>query len=250
MKPFGIDDLRRVVERVLAERRTQTHGREALSVVQEENESLRRERRETAERHQGVQRDLKLSRRDLERRVRDLELVAELTHLLTGQDVERIVAMTAQITARRFHAHVTRIEADVGTGMVEAEHREGADPVALPLPLGALLAERARGEIGGRGPRRGARPGTPARGHGGRRCARRASPAGSVIVLLRPLLPSKDEQDLALLGMIARAHAGPRGRAQPPPGGGQRRRGRPGMLEAIEGRGAVRRGPREPRVRT
>ncbi|MFO0934390.1 MAG: response regulator [Planctomycetota bacterium] len=241
MKPFGIDDLRRVVERVLAERRSESHGREALSVAREENESLRREHRETAATLQVVQRDLKLSRRDLERRVRDLELVAELTHLLTGQDVERIVAMTAQITARRFHAHVTRIEADVGNGMVEAEHREGVEPVALPLPLGALLAERARTDRSGVTRDEVLGQGRPLEGMA---AVLRAAgePAGSV-VLLRPLLPSRDEQDLALLGMIASALT--------PALEAERNRRRAeanavevalGMLEAIESRGAVRRG--------
>lgn len=243
MKPFGIDDLRRVVERVLAERRSESHGREALSVAREERTSRCGAERETAATLQVVQRDLKLSRRDLERRVRDLELVAELTHLLTGQDVERIVAMTAQITARRFHAHVTRIEADVGNGMVEAEHREGVEPVALPLPLGALLAERARTDRSGVTRDEVLGQGRPLEGMAAGAARAAGEPAGSV-VLLRPLLPSRDEQDLALLGMIASALTpAPRGRAQPPAGRGQRRRGGARDARGHEKlRGAVRRG--------
>lgn len=246
MKPFGLDDLRRVVDRVVATRRTRTHGREALSLAQEENESLRRVSREASQALDVVRRDLKLSRRDLERRVRDLELVAEFTHLLTGQDVHRIVATTAQLTARRFHAHVTRIEADVGAGVVEAEHREGAEPVALPLPIGASLAARAAADRAGVARDEVLGQGRPLEGMAA--VLRAGGRSAGSIVLLRPLLPARDE-DLQLLGMIASALT--------PALEAERNRRRAeasaievalGILDAVEARGPSRRGHSE-RVR-
>src|SRR5262245_16124992 len=119
MKPFGLDDLRRVVDRVLAERRAADEGTVALTVAREENESLRRERRAAEEALLSARHDLTLSRRDLERRLRDLEFVSDLADLLAGEDLESIVRTTAAMTARRFHAHVARIEADVGGAIVE-----------------------------------------------------------------------------------------------------------------------------------
>ena len=203
MKPFGLDDLRRVVDRVLTERRIEGKDQAALSQAQEENLALRRERREAEDALLTVRHDLKLSRRDLERRVRDLEFVAELADLLAGEDIERILPTAARITARRFHAHVTRIEADIGAGILEAEHREGDEPVALPLPLGALLVDRARrdptgvcrDEVLGQGRALEGMAATLSLGD---------AHTGSV-VLLRPLAPSRDDGDSALLGMIARS---------------------------------------------
>jgi response regulator RpfG family c-di-GMP phosphodiesterase len=243
MKPFGLDDLRRVVERVLADRRTYALDQEALHLVREENETLRRERRDTAEALVAVRRDLKVSRRDLERRVRDLEFVAELADLLAGEDLEAIVGTTARITGRRFQAYVTRIEADVGAGVIEAEHREGVEPVALPLPLGALLVERARHEPAGVVRDEVLGQGRPLEAlAAGLSVAGR--PAGG-IVLLRPLI-SKDDGDTALLAMLARALK-PALEAE-----AHRRRAEAnaldvarGLLEALEGRLVGRRGHAE-----
>ena len=244
MKPFGLDDLRRVVERVLTERRSENRGEEALSTAREENESLRRERRATEEALVSVQRDLKLSRRDLERRVIDLEFVAEMTDLLAGEDLDRILATTARMTGRRFHAHVVRIEVDAGYGLLEAEHREGADPIALPAPLGAVLLDRARSdptnvvrdEVLGQGRPLEGMAATLAVG---------SEPAGG-IVLLRPILPGRDAGDLALLGMIARAMrpalANERLRRASQTDSVELARR---MLEAMEGRGVRRRGHAE-----
>ena len=109
MKPFGLEDLRRVVERVLTERRSDSRDTVALHQVRTENETLRRARRDTEDALLSAQHDLKLSRRDLERRVRDLEFVTELTDLLACEDVSHVLQTAARITARRFHAHVTRI---------------------------------------------------------------------------------------------------------------------------------------------
>lgn len=244
MKPFGLDDLRRVVERVLTERRSETRGVEALSTAREENESLRRERRATEEALVSVRRDLKLSRRDLERRVLDLEFVAQMTDLLAGEDVDRLLAATARMTGQRFHAHVVRIEVDAGHGILEAEHREGADPIALPAPLGAVLLDRARSDPSGVVRDEVLGQGRPLEGMAATIEFERRAAGG--IVLLRPVLPSKDPGDLALLGMIARA-------MKPALEREHLRRGAEHdavelarkMLEAMEGRGVLRRGHAE-----
>jgi response regulator RpfG family c-di-GMP phosphodiesterase len=241
MKPFGLDDLRRVVERVLTDRRLEGRDVRALTTAQEENDVLRQARRCAEEALYVARRDLRLSRRDLERRVRDLEFVGELTHLLAGEDVERMIATTASIAARRFHAHVTRIEIDAGFGLVEAEHREGDEPVALPLPLGALLLDRARSEPGGAVADEVLGQGRPLEGMAAALQAF-GRPAGG-IVLLRPVLPHRSDGDLALLAMIARA-------MKPAVEAECHRRRAEGvtvdlaqrMLEALEGRGILRRG--------
>jgi len=241
MKPFGLDDLRRVVERVLSERRTESRDDAALSTVRDENEQLRLERRHAQETLVTVQRDLKLSRRDLERRVRDLEFVTQMTDLLAGEDVDRLLATTARMTGRRFHAHVVRIEVDAGHGVLEAEHREGVDPIALPPPLGAVLLERARAEPSGVVRDDVLGQGRPLEGMAAVLTVHH-QPAGG-IVLLRPVLPTKDPGDLALLAMIARA-------IRPALESERLRRAAASdavelaqkMLEAMEGRGVLRRG--------
>lgn len=241
MKPFGLDDLRRVVERVLAERRSENRGEEALSTAREENETLRRERRVTEETLVTVQRDLKLSRRDLERRVLDLEFVAQMTDLLAGEDIDRMLATTARMTARRFHAHVVRIEVDAGDGILEAEHREGQDPIALPSPLGAVLLERARTDPSGVIRDDVLGQGRPLEGMAAVLQVNHRTSGG--IVLLRPVLPGKDPGDLALLGMIARGMrpALERERLRRASGvDAVELAGR--MLDAMEGRGLLRRG--------
>src|SRR4029079_1083623 len=91
MKPFGLDDVRRVVDRVLTERRLAGETVKAVSLVQEENDSLRSQRRVTEAALVDAKRALRLSRRDLERRVRDLEFVTELSALLAGEDLDRIL---------------------------------------------------------------------------------------------------------------------------------------------------------------
>ena len=241
MKPFGLDDLRRVVDRVLTERRIEGKDQAALSQAQEENLALRRQRREAEDALLTARHDLKLSRRDLERRVRDLEFVAELADLLAGEDIERILPTAARITARRFHAHVTRIEADLGAGILEAEHREGDDPVALPLPLGALLVDRARRDPTGVCRDEVLGQGRPLEGMAATLSLGDAH-TGSV-VLLRPLTPSRDDGDTALLGMIARS-------LKPALSAERHRRHAEegaidialGILAAMEGRGMVLRG--------
>jgi response regulator RpfG family c-di-GMP phosphodiesterase len=203
MKPFGLDDLRRVVDRVLSERRTVGEGTAALSVAREENESLRRERRAAEDALLTARHDLKLSRRDLERRLRDLEFVTELTDLLAGEDLDEIVKTTVSMTARRFHAHVARIEADVGGALVEAEHREGIEPVAIPLTLARVLADRARLDPSGVLRDEVVGDGRPLEGMAA--VIRADGDAAGSLVLLRPLVPGRAGNDLVLLGMIARS---------------------------------------------
>jgi response regulator RpfG family c-di-GMP phosphodiesterase len=241
MKPFGLDDLRRVVDRVLTERRLAGRDRSSLVAIQEEADEARRERRAAQAELCHARADLKVSRRDLERRVRDQEFVAELTALLAGEDVERVLATVARITARRFHAHVTRIEVDAGDGLIEAEHREGDEPVALPAPLGALLLARARGDVQGVARDEVLGQGRPLEAMAA--VVRSATAPGGGIVLLRPVLPHRDREDAALLAMIARALKptveAERHRRRAEANGVALARG---ILEAMEGRGILRRG--------
>jgi DNA-binding NtrC family response regulator len=58
MKPFGLEDLRRVVERVLTERRSDSRDTVALHQVRTENETLRRARRDTEDALLSAQHDL------------------------------------------------------------------------------------------------------------------------------------------------------------------------------------------------
>lgn len=241
MKPFGLEDLRRVVERVLSERRTDARDTEALHRVRSENETLRRARRDAEDALLTAQQDLKLSRRDLERRVRDLEFVTELTDLLACEDVDHVLQTAARITARRFHAHVTRIEVATADDVFEAEHREGDEPIALPQPLGALLLERARLDAAGVVCDDVLGQGRPLEGMAA--ALRIAGSPGGGIVLLRPLLPTRDAHDAALLAMIARSLKPSleaeivRRRAETNAVDVARR-----MLEAMEGRGLLRPG--------
>ena len=242
MKPFGLDDIRRVVDRVLAERSRVGRDQEALSSAREENERLRGARRAAEEALLTAREDLRLSHRDLERRVRDLSFVAELTDLLAGEeDLERVLATTARIVTRRFHAHVTRIEVDAGDGLLEAEHREGDDPVPLLRTLGGELIQRARTEANGTVRDEVLGQGRPLEGLAASLPADGGLLGG--LVLLRPVLPLRDDGDLALLSMIPRALK-PAIEADR-----NRRRAEAGsydiataILSAMEGRGLVRRG--------
>src|SRR5205085_4606057 len=133
-----------------------------------------------------------------------------------------------------------RIEVDAGDGLLEAEHREGDEPVALPAPLGALLLERARSDPQGVVRDEVLGQGRPLEALAA--AMRSTSTTGGGIVLLRPVLPHRSE-DPALLGMIARALK--------PAIEAERHRRRAeanavtlarGILEAMEGRAVLRRG--------
>lgn len=149
-KPFGIDDLRRVVRRVLQTGRMARDEQAAVQRARHEADSLRqRSRRAEADLRQA-RADLSLSRHELERRVADLEFIRELTGLLAREDdLHRMLHTTTRILASRFGAHIVRLELDLGGGVRTAEHqRVGAGTAALKAVSGALL-QRARLRPGG-----------------------------------------------------------------------------------------------------
>jgi response regulator RpfG family c-di-GMP phosphodiesterase len=144
-KPFQLDDLRRVVERALTTRRLASQERQAGDRARDEADVLRVRSLKAETALAEVQHALTLSRADLERRVRDLEFVAELTRLLAREtDLERVLTTSSRILATRFHAQGVRIEVVLEDGVrvaqqVEAELR----PTLLPA-LAADLVARAQ----------------------------------------------------------------------------------------------------------
>jgi response regulator RpfG family c-di-GMP phosphodiesterase len=144
-KPFALEELRRVVDRVLTSRRLVTAERDASARVRDEAESLRERSVKAEHALARAEHDLTLSRADLERRVRDLEFVAEMTRLLAREgDLERVLSTTVRVLATRFEARVARVELALDDGVRVAQHAEGAlPPHALPS-LGSDLVERAR----------------------------------------------------------------------------------------------------------
>ena len=149
-KPFGLEDLRQVVRRVLRVRRLVTEQQEATARVRSEAENLRQRSRRAERELEQARHDLDLSRRDLRRRVQDLEFIGELTELLAREvDVDRILQTTARILATRFHAHVVRLELDLGDGVQVAELHDRADLGARLSAMGAeLMHTAARNEDG------------------------------------------------------------------------------------------------------
>ncbi|MFV1958399.1 MAG: response regulator, partial [Planctomycetota bacterium] len=146
-KPFQIDVLRRVVDRVLQRRRMLTQERDALDLARGETEALRRRSRETRTRLESVERDLALSPAELQPRVRDLDFMGDLTSLLAREDdVTRVLATTVRILAARFSGQVVRIEVAGPDGVHIAEHVEPGVTRALWASLGPHLVGRARGE--------------------------------------------------------------------------------------------------------
>jgi response regulator RpfG family c-di-GMP phosphodiesterase len=144
-KPFALDELRRVVERVLSSRRLVAAERHATDRVRDEADVLR-ERSVKAERALAVaEHHLTLSRADLERRVRDLEFVAEMTRLLAREgDLERVLATTTRVLVTRFDARLARVEVALEDGIRVAQHTEGVLPPHVLPALGSGLVERAR----------------------------------------------------------------------------------------------------------
>ena len=144
-KPFQLDDLRRVVERALTTRRMLAAERVAGDRVRDEAEQLRERSARAEEALARVQHDLSLSRSDLERRVRDLEFVAELTKLLAREaDLERVLHTSARILATRFAARGVRLEVGLEDGARVAQHVEGELPPTLLASLTAELVGRAQ----------------------------------------------------------------------------------------------------------
>ncbi len=149
-KPFGLEDLRSVVGRVLTARRIARTEKDAVDRVREEADSLRRRHRQTEQELERAQEDLRLSRRDLERRVRDLQFLRELSHLLSrNRDLERVLQTTAGILSRRFGGVLTRIEIDLNEGIHVAEHKSGALPDRVLSTMGPDLLQRARNRSNG-----------------------------------------------------------------------------------------------------
>jgi len=149
-KPFGLDDLRKVVTRVLSRGRMARDEQAAVRRTRTEVDSLRwRNRRAEADLRQAKA-DLTVSHRALERRVRDLEFVGELTGLLAREeDLDRLLHTTARVLAIRFQAHVARIEVDLGDGVRTAEFQSRATGNPLLQTMGRALLHRAYGRPDG-----------------------------------------------------------------------------------------------------
>jgi response regulator RpfG family c-di-GMP phosphodiesterase len=144
-KPFRLEDLRAVVGRVLAARRMARDQRDASVRAHDEAEHLRRSERRARIDLERARADLDLSRHALQRRVRDLEFVRELTALLAlEEEPRRVLETTASILAARFGARVVRLEADLGDGVVVAERHQGAGSLGALRALGTDLLRRAQ----------------------------------------------------------------------------------------------------------
>ncbi|MDA1195749.1 MAG: response regulator [Planctomycetota bacterium] len=131
-KPFSIDALRKVVSRVLSAGRMARDEQAAVRRARNEADDLRKRSRAVEEDLRRTRVDLDLSRGALERRVRDLEFIRELTNLLAREDdLDRMLHTTARILASRFDALVARIELDLGEGVRTAEQH--AHPGSMPV---------------------------------------------------------------------------------------------------------------------
>ncbi len=140
-KPFRAEDLEGVLERVLTARRLRRDHDIASNRVRAEAEVLKRLQRASAEDLARTRDDLVRSRRDRDRRVRDLGFVAELTGILAREpDVPRILQRTARILGDRFSASSVRIEIDGGDGVEVASWGAGFD---RSTRLGGDLARSA-----------------------------------------------------------------------------------------------------------
>lgn len=241
-KPFALQDLRRVVDRVLSERRMLTQERDALDLARVETESLRQRSRAAEEALATAQKDLGLSQRDLGRRVRDLEFVAELTALLAREeDLQRLLETSARVLTKRFQAQVTHLEVALSAGVFTAQHLGAGGTARMLGAAGTDLVERARrtGEsalrrevVGWERPLEAlAAPLDLSTG-----------PAGGV-TLVRAAPVGNDPRDLSLFALVPRALAVALEAEM------QRRSARKsalevatGILDALEGRGTLFRG--------
>ena len=144
-KPFALQDLRRVVDRVLSEKRMLCQERDALDLAREETESLRVRSRVAEAALETAKKDLDVSQRDLHRRVRDLEFVSELTALLAREeDLQCLLETSARVLTRRFNARVSHIEVALSTGVFMAQHLGPDGSARLLASAGGDLVERAR----------------------------------------------------------------------------------------------------------
>jgi response regulator RpfG family c-di-GMP phosphodiesterase len=144
-KPFRLETLRATAERVLRARRLMDSEQAAVARVRLEATDLRERNRRTTQDLERAEAHLRLSRRDLEHRVRDLDFVRELSGLLARKgDLQRMLQTTASILSRRFQALVTRIELQLGDGMHVAEDLRGSVPSHVLSTMGPDLLHRAR----------------------------------------------------------------------------------------------------------
>lgn len=144
-KPFGLDDLRKVVKRVLTAGRMARDEQAAVRRVRSEADNLRKRSRKAEEDLERARADLNLSRRELQHRVRDLEFIGELSGLLAREDdVHRMLQTTARILTHRFQAYVARIELDLGDGVATAEYERTRAPMPVLKAMGPALLNRAR----------------------------------------------------------------------------------------------------------
>lgn len=146
-KPFQVDDLRRVVDRALTARRLGAEQRRAGVRARDEAEEMRTRSAKAEKALAQAKADLTLSRGDLERRVRDLEFVGELTRLLAGKsDLERVLSTSTRILATRFAALGVRIEVGLEDGARVAQHVSEDLPTSLLPALSADLVGRAQSQ--------------------------------------------------------------------------------------------------------
>jgi response regulator RpfG family c-di-GMP phosphodiesterase len=241
-KPFEVEDLRRVVGRVLSARRMVRQERDALDRARDEAETLRQKSRDARVALEHAQRDLHFSQRDLERRVKDLEFLRDLTGLLTKEEgLQRILETTARVLAARFQSVGTRIEVLLPDGSHVASHEQGASPARRLAALAPDLLARARASAKGVVRDVVLGLGQPMEILAAP-LALEGKPAGG-LVLLRPALPAADASDLFLLGMVPGAlsvalEADLQRRAAVE----SALRVATGILDALEGRGTLHRG--------
>ena len=134
-KPFRLEDLRKVVTRVIDAGRMARDEQAAVQRARTENDALREQSTQIAADLQRTRADLSVSRRALEERVQDLEFMHQFTEVLAREeDLDRMLQTTARILSGRFAADVTRIELDLGEGVRIAEHQP--TPTVMPILKG------------------------------------------------------------------------------------------------------------------
>jgi len=143
-KPFSLDDLRKVVHRVLTSGRMARDEQTAVRRARTEVDDLRKRSLEAEAEVRQMREDLSLSRRALERRLRDLEFVRELTGLLAREEkLDRMLHTTTRILASRFQAQLIRIELDLGDGVRTAEFQPADAPAPMLKAMSAALLHQA-----------------------------------------------------------------------------------------------------------
>lgn len=144
-KPFRVDDLRATVARVLDTHRMASDERHAIEVTRQEAHDLRERTAQSEAAVARLTQDLDLSRRDLTRRVADLDFLRDLTQLLSRKtDITRMLQTTSLILGRRFRAMAARIELDLSDGIHTAEHLDDHVPPQVLSAMGPDLVRRAR----------------------------------------------------------------------------------------------------------